>query len=56
MSGGEFTQLGADVTVTSAKQNPKLTPGKKATVTVKGTGDSVAPWLFHLNGRACTSG
>lgn len=56
VSGGDFAQLGPDVTVTSAKQNPKLTSGKKATVTVKGTGDAVAPWLFYLNGRPCTSG
>ncbi len=56
VTGGEGTQIGADVTVTSTKQNPKLTSGKKATVTVKGTGESVVPWLYFLNGKACTSG
>ena len=56
VSGGEYTQLGADVAVTAAKQQAKLTPGKKATITVKGTGGAVVPWLFLLNGKACTSG
>ena len=54
--GGVSTQIGADVTVTATKLQAKLTPGKKATVIVKGTGAPAVPWLFYLNGRACTSG
>jgi endoglucanase len=54
--GGVSTQIGADVTVTATKLQAKLTPGKKATVIVKGTGAAAVPWLFYLNGKACASG
>ena len=55
VAGGDFAQLGSDVTVTSSRQNARPT-GNSPTVTVKGTGDPAVPWLFHLNGKACTSG
>ncbi|HEX5858199.1 MAG TPA: glycoside hydrolase family 6 protein [Microbacterium sp.] len=54
--GGSFTQVGADVTVTGTKLLPRLSPGKKTAVVVTGTGAANEPWLFFLNGRACTSG
>jgi len=53
--GGSYTQHGRDVTVTSAKLQPKLGPGKTAAVVVTGKGQASAPWLFFLNGRACTT-
>ena len=56
VAGGSFTQIGADVTVTSSRPDAKAGPGKNPTVTVKGTGAAAVPWLFYLNGKACTSG
>ena len=53
--GGSYSQVGADVTVTGTKLLPKLAPGKKAAVVVTGKGAANAPWLFYLNGKACTS-
>jgi endoglucanase len=53
--GGSYTQHGHDVTVTSAKLQPKLGPGKTAAVVVTGKGQASAPWLFFLNGKACTT-
>jgi endoglucanase len=56
VAGGSFTQIGAEVTVTSSRPDAKAGQGKNPTVTVKGTGSAAVPWLFHLNGKACTSG
>ena len=56
VAGGSFTQIGADVTVTSSRPDAKAGPGKNPTITVKGTGAAAVPWLFSLNGKACTSG
>jgi len=53
--GGSYSQVGADVTVTGTKLLPKLAPGKKSAVVVTGRGEANAPWLFYLNGKACTS-
>lgn len=53
--GGSYAQHGRDVTVTSAKLQPKLGPGKTAAIVVTGKGQASAPWLFFLNGRACTT-
>jgi hypothetical protein len=55
VTGGSYTQIGADVTVTGDKAAARLTAGKKATLVVKGTGATSTPWLFWLNGNACTS-
>ena len=55
VAGGTFTQIGADVTVTSSRSDVKKGQGKNPTVTVKGTGAAAVPWLFFLNGKACTS-
>ena len=54
--GGSYSQVGADVTITGTKLLPRLAPGKKTAVVVTGTGAAHEPWLFLLNGRACTSG
>lgn len=53
--GGSFSQSGADVSVTSSRLLPKLSPGKKTAVVVTGKGAASAPWLFFLNGQACSS-
>ncbi|GAA1974751.1 glycoside hydrolase family 6 protein [Microbacterium pumilum] len=53
--GGSYQQIGADVTVTAGKLQPRLGPGKKAAIVVTGKGAANAPWIFWLNGRACTT-
>ena len=34
---------------------PQLRPGKTTAFVVTGTGAADEPWLFRLNGKACTS-
>jgi len=53
--GGSYAQSGADVTVTASRQHPALKPGKKTALLVVGKGAATEPWLFRLNGQACTS-
>ena len=57
MVGGSFSQVERRRHRHGARScMPKLAPGKKAAVVVTGTGAADAPWLFYLNGKACTSG
>jgi endoglucanase len=56
VAGGSFTQIGADVSIASSRPDAKAGQGKNPTLTVKGTGSAAIPWLFSLNGKACTSG
>jgi len=53
--GGSFTQKGTAVTVTAPKRLPALKPGKTAAFVVTGTGAASVPWIFWLNGKACTT-
>ena len=56
VAGGSYTQIGADVSVVSSRPDTTAGNGKNPTLTVKGTGAAAVPWLFYLNGKACTSG
>lgn len=53
--GGTYTQAGADVTVKAPRLLPGLRPGKTTAFVVTGKGAATEPWLFRLNGAACTS-
>ncbi len=45
----------AHVTVDNLRWNSHLAPGARTTLGFIGMGAADQPWLFHLNGRACTT-
>lgn len=53
--GGSFDQEGAEVAVSGPSKRSSLSAGKQASFVVTGKGAATEPWLFHLNGAACTS-
>lgn len=53
---GDERADGAHVTVDSLSWNGRLAPGARTTLGFIGKGAPDEPLLFHLNGRACTTG
>jgi len=54
---GQFTQTGANVTVTGLSWNANLAPGGSAEVgfNASHSGTNGVPAVFTLNGQACTT-